>query len=198
MKIALLTNNENQALYQELKREFISDTYEQYLQMIMFDICQELQTDMTTMQNSDFHRELRQVTIMIINKIWLDNLMKYITNSSMSNFVMLIQHGQLGQDIFVNCFYARQVSDVLGKYFNVNAEELDSVTDIVIVRLQYIMACMYNNNSHRYNDVLMTLINNIFQIVRNICFKYYKFELDPYYRPLLFYTERDHSEAFCS
>lgn len=198
MKVALLTNNENYALYEELKREFISETYEQYLQMIMFDICQELQTDMSTMQDSDFHRELRQVTIMIINKIWLDNLMKYITSSGMNNFVMLVQHGQLAQDIFVNCFYARQISDVLGKYFNANAEELDSVTDIVIVRLQYIMGCMYNNNMHRYNDVLMTLISNIFQIVRNICFKYYKFELDPYYRPLLFYTERDHSEAFCS
>ena len=74
MKVALLTNNENYALYEELKREFISETYEQYLQMIMFDICQELQTDMSTMQDSDFHRELRQVTIMIINKIWLDKL----------------------------------------------------------------------------------------------------------------------------
>ena len=95
MKVALLTNNENYALYEELKREFISETYEQYLQMIMFDICQELQTDMSTMQDSDFHRELRQVTIMIINKLWLDNLMKYISSSGINNSVMLVQHGQL-------------------------------------------------------------------------------------------------------
>lgn len=195
MKLALM-GNINHELYQELKREFISETYEQYLKLIMFDICQELQTDITTMHDSDFHKELRQVTITIINKIWLDNVMKYITGSNISNFISLVQNNQLWQDIFVNCFYASQISEVLAKYFNINAEELDSVTDIVIVRLQHIMTDMYCRNAMQYNQVLMRLFQAVYDLVRNICFKYYKFELDQYCRPLLFYSERNMNEAF--
>lgn len=198
MKIALLTNNENRELFQELKLEFVSDTYEQYLQLIMYDICQELQIDMSTMINSDFYRELCQVTITVINKIWLDNMMRYIISSSISNFITLIQYNQLGQDIFVNRFYAREITDIIGKYFNIHADELDTVTDIITVRLQSIMANMYNNNAERYNSALMDIINNMFQTVKNIRFKYYKFGLDQYYRPLLFYTEKDNSETFYS
>lgn len=195
MKLALM-GDINHELYQELKREFISETYEHYLNLIMFDICQELQTDITTMKDSEFHRELRQVTIMIINKIWLDNVMKYITSSNINSFISLVQNGQLWQDIFVNCFYAGQISEVLVKYFNVNTEELYSVTDIVIVRLQNIMTDMYCRNMQQYNQVLMRLFQAVYDLVRNICFKYYKFELDQYYRPLLFYTERNMNEAF--
>lgn len=195
MKLALM-GNINHELYQELKREFISETYEQYLSFIMFDICQELETDITTMQNSDFHRELRQITITIINKIWLDNVMKYITGSNINSFITLVQNGQLWQDIFVNCFYASQISELLSKHFNINAEELNSVTDIVIVRLQRIMADMYCRNTCQYDQVLMRLFQAVYDLVRNICFKYYKFELDQYYRPLLFYSERNTNEAF--
>lgn len=196
MKLALLSNNENQELYQELKREFISETYEQYVQTIMFDICQELQMDMTTMMNSDFHRELRQTAITIVNKIWLDNVMKYITNSGLSTFVSLIERGMLGQDTFVNLFYARQISDILAKHFNVSPEELDSITDILTNRLHWIINSMYCSNTGRYNEVLLRMLNNIYLIVRNIRFKYYKIELDQFYRPLLLYTEKDNNEAF--
>lgn len=198
MKLALLTNNENIELFEELKREFITDAYEQYVRFIMFDICQELQTDMSTMMDSDFHKELRQTVIVIINKVWLDNVMKYITHSGIHTFMMLVERQMLGQDMFVNLFYARQISDLLAKYFNVTPEELDSVTDILTNRLAWVIGNMYSGNSNRYNEVLVRVMNNIYLIVANIRFKYYKFELDQYFRPLLLYTEKEPNEAFCS
>lgn len=198
MKLALLTNNENQELFQELKREYISENYEQYLQLIMYDISQELQTDMFTMSDSDFHKELRCTAIIIINKIWLDNVMKYITHSGINTFVSLIERGMLGQDTFVNLFYARQITDIVSKYFKVNAEELDTITDILTNRLHWIINNMYCSNPGRYNEILIRVLNNIYFVVRNIQFKYYKFELDQFYRPMLFYTEKDNNEAFCT
>ncbi len=196
MKLALLSNDENLELFQELKREYISEAYNQYVQLIMLDICQELQTDITTMVDSDFHRELRLVAITVINKIWLDNVMKYITNSGVHTFMSLTERGMLGQDAFVNLFYARQIADVLGKHFNVSAEELDSVTDILTNRLHWVINSMYVSNTNRYNEILCRILNNIYLIVRNIRFKYYKFELDQFYRPILLYTEKDNNEAF--
>ena len=198
MKLALLTNNENQELFQELKREYISENYEQYLQLIMYDISQELQIDMFTMSDSDFHKELRCTAIIIINKIWLDNVMKYITHSGIKTFVSLIERGMLGQDTFVNLFYARQITDIVSKYFKVNAEELDTITDILTNRLHWIINNMYCSNPGRYNEILIRVLNNIYFVVRNIQFKYYKFELDQFYRPMLFYTEKDNNEAFCT
>ncbi len=196
MKLALMSNNENLELFQELKREYVSETYENYVKTIMYDICHELQTDMETMIGSDFHNELRLVAITVINKIWLDNVMKYITNSGVSTFVSLTERSMLGQDAFVNLFYARQISDILAKHFNVNAEELDSITDILTNRLHWIISTMYSSNTNRYNEILFRVLNNIYQMVRNIRFKYYKFELDQFYRPLLFYTEKENNEAF--
>lgn len=190
MKLALLTNNENIELYQELKREFIKDSYEQYLKFIMYDICQELQTDITTLIDSDFHKELRQTVIIIINKIWLDNIMRYITSSGVHTFMTLIERQMLGQDMFVNLFYARQVTDIISKYFIVGADELDSITDILSNRLHWVIDNMYTANSNQYNEVLVRIMNNIYLLVGSIKFKYYKFELDQYFRPLLFYTEK--------
>lgn len=198
MKLALLSNNENYELYEELKREFISESYYQHVEMILFDICQELQTDMSTIKDSDFHREATQTVILIINKVILDNVFKYITQSSISTFISLAERGMLGQDIFVNLFYARQISDILKKYFNVNEEELDSITSVLTDRLRYIINTMYCNNVSRYNEVIFRLLTNIHDIIRNIRFKYYKIELDQYYRPLIFYTEKDNNEAFCT
>lgn len=199
-KLILLTNDVNYELYQELKREYISDTYGEYLQLIIYDICQELKIDMSIILNSDFYNELCQVTLLTINKIWLDNIMKYIINSTISNFLMLIQHNQLGQNIFVSRFYSRQITDIFEKHLNISEEELDIITDITTVKLQFIMGDMYINNSARYNIVLMNLIDNILQMVKNICFKfkYYRFELDQYCRPLILYTEKEHNETFYS
>ena len=112
--------------------------------------------------------------------------------------MMLVERQMLGQDMFVNLFYARQISDLLGKYFNVTPEELDSVTDILTNRLAWVIGNMYSGNSNRYNEVLVRVMNNIYLIVANIRFKYYKFELDQYFRPLLLYTEKEPNEAFCS
>lgn len=198
MKLALLTSNENGELFEELRRETIMETYNTYVEMILFDISHELQTDLVSMLNTNLHTELRNTVIVIINKVWLDNVMKYITNSGIHTFMTLVQRGMLGQDTYVNLFYARQIADIIPKHINVTSEELDSVTDILTNRLAFIINNMYMSNMNRYNEILVRVLNNIYLIVANIRFKYYKFELDQYFRPILLYTEKDPNEAFCS
>jgi len=196
MKLALMSNNENVELYHELRREFITDTYKRYLDLIVSDICQELQTDISITTNSDFYKELCHTVIITINKVWLDNLLKYITHSNVHTFTTLIDRQMLGQDIFVNLFYTRQITNIVTKYVNLDTEELDSVTNILSNRLHWIINNMYVVNSNRYNEILVRIMNNIYLIVGNIQFKYYKFELDQYFRPVLIYIEKEPNETF--
>lgn len=194
MKIALLGDNLNKDLVSELKRETIKDTYDNYPTVIITDIFSELNIGLNSFNVDNLLTELRSVLIITINKVILDNMMKYITTHNVYMFKSLVERSMLGQDIYVNAFYVTQITDIVNKYYRLDMSELNSITDIITNRLSWIINDIYVNNSVRYNEIFIQLLNDIYLVVSNMQFNYYKFELDRYYRPLLIYSKKDDNE----
>ena len=196
MRLALLNTNENIELIRELNRDYIKDTYGTYMQAMIFDIACELGMDTNQIHDSDLYKEFCASSVKIINKILLDNVLRYIQTNNISTFVNLLNNNLLSHDIHVNIFYSAQMVEIFKKYINATEEEHNSIAYIINNYLYIIINNIYGANKENYNNILLRLLDSIHTCLGSIQIKYFKVELDTYNRPMLFYTEKENNEIF--
>ncbi len=196
MKLLVLNVNENSELLQELRREYVKDTFAGYVENMLSRLICEFDLDDNLVFTSGLSGDLYKNILFVVDKILLDNIFKYIVCKNVNNFINLVNNNIFHMDVYINHFYTRQLIEVIEKHLNFNDEEKDSVEAIIRYKLQEIIHNFYTYNTRFVNPVLMRLFDSLYDSVGHINFNYYKFELDQYNRPMIFYTEKGVHESF--
>ena len=196
MKLLVLNIKENSELLQELNRHCITDSFSGSIENLLSSMICEFDLDDNVIFTSGLSGELYRPFLLVMDKIILDNLFKYMVYNKVDNFINLINNNTLHMDLYINHFYTNQLIEVIEKHLNFTDEEKFSVEFIVKSKLQEILTNIYVYNTGLLNPVLMKLFDSLYDSVGHINFNYYKFELDQYHRPMIFYNEKETNASF--
>lgn len=191
MKLLVLNIKENSELLRELNREYVTENFIVQIEDIVNLLVDELNLDFNMIYTSNLNGELYKAFIFVIDKIFLDNVFKYIALRNINIFIHLINNNTFNMDLYVNPFYTKQITDIVLKYINANEEDIYSITNIINNKLSEIINNIYMNNNRFLNPVLLNLFNSLHDSLGYINIKYYKFELDQFNRPMLIYSEKE-------
>lgn len=198
MNLLVLNTNENSNLLNILYREYITDRFSEQVHNTIVTIQEELNADKEIISLLIDTIDFYKTYVYVIDKIFLDNVFKYAVFRDTDTFIRLINNNTFSMDININPFYINQLVDVILKHINLTEEEVITVTYIITSSVMNIISQVYQNNAKFINYTLLNIFNYFFEFLGHINPKYYKFELDKFYRPILIYLERDKDEFVCN
>lgn len=191
MKLLILNIKENSELLKELGRHYVADTYTSSIEQLIKRMSSEFELDRNLIQMSGLTGDLYKSFLLVIDKVILHNIFKYMVDKDINKFINLVNNNTLHMDIHITHFYLNQLIEVVEKHLNLTEDEKYSLERILEFNLQKIINEMYVNNTRFLNPVLIKLFDSLCGSVGHINFSYYKFELDQYQRPMIFYNEKE-------
>lgn len=166
----LLRENENIQLLNLLKIEYIREEFMYLINNILRLL--PIDHNKTTID----YQKLGNSLILIINKILLDNLYRKIADNQLNQLIFLIQNKLFCKDLYIRPSY------IYDLYNDFTDNKIDDYTffeaeyDIKKILENYI-SYIYNNNSDKYNEVFIKIINMFLEELSWVSSNNFKIEI---------------------
>jgi len=170
-KFLILPYEENVELQKILVEEY--DSYN-----FAISICELLQV-----AKCDYTKqaEITRVFLYTINKIILDNLVRYVVNKDTNRFITLLNNNTFQHDLYVNPIYLDHINSIMIQD-NMYQPEIERCTIKAIINN---IINMIHRTTDRIKQVLFNLFNCIEKFLGNIYIKYYRVEVVNSYAPAI-------------
>jgi len=185
MRMLVLQHEYNKKLFNELKLEFIKTEY-MYFVNRLFNLL-----ELNISEDSDMAKEINYNTLLIVNKIILDNLFNYGINNDAITFTHLIQNKLITKNLYIKHTYIEEIIIILKKYLIINEIDKHEIEIFINKNLLSFIDIMYVSNVDKYNIIFIELFYKFNTEMSFMNVGYFRFEIDHFYRPILIFSEKE-------
>lgn len=192
IKAYVLPRESNKELIRALHRVYIREEFPRFTQRLSVILRSP------KILNVTFSRDL----LLLINKIYLNNIYKYTDPNSISWFLQSLKNRQFGWELNIESYY---IYDFFRPLMGMGVNDIDSleIENTLAMELNSFLTEIYNSDSDSFNEIFIEVFETFQRYIPTKFIRVCKFDLTPNLAPLVFYTEwtvneRIQNESLCN